>query len=81
MMAENVVKFYAKDSAKDPNVVLERAMGDYRDVLIIGWDVEGYLDVRASLGLKDGGEILWLLEKVKKNLLEGLYSENRLADD
>ena len=69
----DVVKFYPKDSAKDADNVLEQALGVYKDVLIIGWDKDGYMETRATLGLKDGGDMLWLLEKFKLNLLNGAY--------
>jgi hypothetical protein len=68
-----VVKFYPKDAAKDADNVLEQAIGRYSEVLILGWNKEGFMDARATLGLKDGGEVLWLLEKFKINLLTGVY--------
>lgn len=79
-MAE-VVKFYPKDAAKDPDAVLEQAIGRFEDVLIIGWDKQGKMDARASLGLKDGGDMLWLIEHFKHNLLNGDYSGFEAADD
>ena len=56
----SVVKFFPKGAAKDPDAVLEQAIGQYDDVVIIGWDKEGLLDPRASLGL-NSANILWLL--------------------
>ena len=72
-MAE-VVKFYPQNAAENPDNVLEQAIGSYGDVLILGWDKDGNLDARASLGLKSGSEVLWLLEKFKTNLLNGVYA-------
>lgn len=74
-MTVEVVKFFAADAAKDPDAVLEQAMGNFSDVLVIGWDKDGDLDACATLGLKDGGEILWLLEVFKANLINGDYGE------
>tara|TARA_R110000803_G_scaffold80261_5_gene146068 strand:- start:10390 stop:10620 length:231 start_codon:yes stop_codon:yes gene_type:complete len=37
-------------------------------VLVIGWDTNG--DLIFSSSIADGGEVLWLLEKTKKALLE-----------
>lgn len=70
-----VVKFYPKDAAKDADNVLEQAMGHYKEVLVLGWldDEVGTMDARATLGLKDGAEILWLVEKFKHNLMNGVY--------
>jgi len=71
---DNITKLYTKDAAKDPDVVLERAVGSYDDVILLGWDKEGLFDPRASLGL-DHKEILWLLELFKQNLLSGMYND------
>ena len=73
MTQSNVVKFYASDAAKDPDAVLEQALGQFSDVLVIGWDKDGMLDARATLGLKDGGDMLWLIESFKRKLLDGDY--------
>lgn len=69
-----VVKFYPADAAKDADNVLEQAIGNYSDVLIIGWDKDGNFDARATLGLKDGGDCLWLVETFKFKLLNGDFS-------
>lgn len=56
----------------DPDHVLEQAVGVYGDCLIIGYDKEGYLDVRASLSLTTS-KILLLMEQFKFKLLSGDY--------
>jgi hypothetical protein len=71
----SVVKFYAADAAKEPDNVLEQAMGDYSEVLVIGWDKNGELDIRATKGLADGGNMLWLIESLKTGLMNGDYKE------
>ena len=71
----SVVKFYPKNAAASADAVLEQAAGEFSEVLIIGWDKEGMLDARATLGLSDGGEILWLIEAFKRGLMAGEYSE------
>ena len=72
-MSDNVVKFYPADAYKDPDAVLEQAIGEYSDVLIIGWNKDGIIDLRATKGIEDGGDMLWLIEKFKFNLLAGAY--------
>ena len=67
----DVVKFYPKGAAKDADNVLEQALGRYSEVLIIGFDKDGQFDARATLGLKDGGDCLWLIEMFKLKLLMG----------
>lgn len=69
----HIIKFYPKDAAKDADNVLEQAMGVFKDVVLLGYDSEGNFDARATLGLKDGGDMLWLIEKFKFDLLSGAY--------
>ena len=73
-MSGNVVKFYPKNAAEKPDLVLEQAIGQYQDAIIIGWDKDGLLDARSSLGLSHDN-VLWLIEKFKLKLLNGDYSE------
>ena len=69
----SVVKFYPKDAAKSADNVLEQAMGQYDQVLVIGWNKDGDFDARATLGLKDGAECLWLIEVFKHKLMSGVF--------
>jgi hypothetical protein len=70
----DIVMFYPADAAKSADNVLEQAIGTYDQVILIGWDKDGNLDARATLGLKDGGDVLWLLETFKRKLLNGDYA-------
>lgn len=74
-MSNKVVKLYPKDAAKDPDNVLEQAVGEYESVLILGWNHKGFLEARASLDM-DGKELLWLIESFKTKLVNGDYSED-----
>ena len=77
-----VVKFYPADAAKNPDNVLEQAMGVYTHVLVLGWrDDDGTLDARASTNLNGGADTLWLLENFKTKLLNGDYAATELHDD
>ena len=69
-----VIKFYGRDAAKNPDAVLEQAVGNYDNVLVLGWDKEGHLDPRADLGM-DKKEILLMVEVFKFNLILGNYDE------
>ena len=73
-VSADVVKFYPKDAAKKADAVLEQAIGQYEDVLILGYDAEGRLDPRATLTLKKA-DILWLIENFKHRLLSGEWDE------
>lgn len=68
-----VIKFYPADAAKNPDAVLEQAVGQYEKVLILGYDIDGNFDFRASLNLKDGGDVLWLVESFKAKLMNGEF--------
>ena len=69
-----IIKFYPHNAAKDPDAVLEQAIGEYESVFIIGYDKEGNMSPRASLNL-DGYELLFLLELFKHKWLNGDYGE------
>lgn len=67
-----VLKLYPPGSAKNPDAVLEQAIGKYESVLLIGYDHEGRMDIRSSTNLDCKG-ILWLIESFKKKMLNGDY--------
>lgn len=48
--------------------VLDGAREHLESGLVIGWDKEGQLYIASSLA--DGGDMLWLLEKAKAELLK-----------
>lgn len=48
--------------------LLEMAIGNVDDVLILGWDKDGELYFASSKG--DSGHCLWLMELAKKQLLD-----------
>lgn len=64
-----------KGAAFDPDAVLEQAKGEFGSVVLIGWDKDGILDVRASTNL-ERKDILWLIEAFKARLLSGDYEED-----
>ena len=51
-----------------PDRILEQAIGDLQGVVVLGYDKEGNEYFAASYA--DGGEVLWLMERLKKKLLE-----------
>ena len=59
--------------ARDPDVVLEAAKGDFKAVIVIGVDPDNCLKVAASLNLSYA-EILWHVEDFKRRLLAGDYN-------
>ena len=51
-----------------PDRVLEQAKGRLEGVVIVGFDLEGGEYFVSSYA--DGGTVLWLLERLKRELLE-----------
>lgn len=51
----------------NPERVLKGAQDKLEDVVILGWDKEGGFYFASSQA--DGGDVLWLLELAKKELL------------
>jgi len=70
----DIVTLRQPDAAKDPDVVLECALGNYGSVLVLGYDKDGFLDARASLNL-DKKEIMWLISVFQHKLLNGDYTD------
>ena len=42
---------------------------------MIGWNKDGELEIRSTLGIKDGPQALWLVEVFKQKLVAGDYFE------
>lgn len=76
----SVVKFYPKGSAKNPDIVLERSLGQYESVLIMGYDTEGRFDVRSSTNL-NASDMLWLIEWFKARLMDGDYFDGETMEE
>lgn len=73
-MKSNVIKFYPSNASENPDLVLEQAIGQFENILILGWNKEnGLLDARASRGM--GGDILLLIEQFKYKLIRGDYKD------
>ena len=66
------VEFKTGEVSLDSDTVLEEAKGNYTSVVTIGWDKEGYLDIRSTNNL-DQKDILWLVQMFKHKLLDGDY--------
>jgi hypothetical protein len=71
-MADNIVKFYSLRAALAPDVVLEHAAGVYEEVLVIGYNKAGELEVRASLNF-DMKSIFFALEAFKHQVMSGEF--------
>jgi len=57
----------------DPDLVLENAKGELEGVILIGYDKDGEEYFASTYA--DGGDVLWLLERMKLRLLKGEEEE------
>ena len=58
---------------KDPDAALEEAKGLFKSCAVLGWNEQDELVVRVTDGFTNN-QMLWLLEVVKKELIEGKFS-------
>ena len=52
-----------------PDEVLERAKGEFKEVLILGYDEEGMFKIFTN-GAMTKNEVLWIIKKLEQRLLE-----------
>ncbi len=65
----NVIRFNGVTRLNvEPDVVLEAAIGALDGVVVLGYSKDGEEYFASSYA--DGGDVLWLLERLKKQLLE-----------
>ena len=74
MTDTQILKFTPKDAAKDPDHVLECAIGEYESVFVIGWNKDGTLDPRSSTSLSPA-QLNYMIDIFKHKLLNGDYTE------
>jgi len=61
---------------KGADAALKSSLGHFKDVLILGYDTDGYMDVLASTGLAPKAELLMLVENFKHSLMNGVYDDD-----
>lgn len=61
--------------ANSPDVVLKAALGVYKDILILGYNDAGDLEVMGTSGMASKSELLFLVETFKTALMNGLYDD------
>jgi hypothetical protein len=56
------------ETLTNPDNVMQRSMGHFENIILIGTNEDGHMEVRSSLNLtvKD---MLWMLEMTKQNIL------------
>lgn len=61
---------------KAADAVLKECVGNFKEVLILGYDTDGYMDVLASAGMAPKAELLMLIENFKHALMNGVYDDD-----
>ena len=69
----SVITFPVKNAAINPDVVLDKAKGEYESLCIVGWNHDGKIDLRASLNLNHV-QLNWLLGVIQHKLQNGDYA-------
>ena len=67
----NIINLIPQDNT--PDEVLENCKGNYKDVLILGWDKEELLSAKATNSL-DVKEMIYMIEVFKSALISSAYS-------
>ena len=68
------------ETLTNPDNVMQRSMGHFENIILIGTNEDGHMEVRSSLNLtvKD---MLWMLEMTKQNILLTALSHEDDDDD
>ena len=68
----NIERLYPSNFTEFPDNLLREAMGNYDDLLMLGYNKNGELDIRCSSGIEKA-HIVWMIEFFKVKLLRGDY--------
>jgi hypothetical protein len=71
-MSADIKKLYPRDAAKNPDNVLEQAVGVYDEVIIMGHNKDGEFDIRASTNIAQK-DLLWMTQLFIHKLMNGDY--------
>ncbi len=74
-MTDNVTKLYTANAAKNPDNVLEQAIGEYDRVAIVGYNKSGEMEFRASTNFSEEA-IYYALGAFKVALIEAGYADD-----
>ena len=68
------------ETLTNPDNVMQRSMGHFENIILIGTNEDGHMEVRSSLNLtvKD---MLWMLEMTKQNILLTVLSHDDDDED
>jgi hypothetical protein len=67
-----ITTLYPKDAAKNPDFVLEQAIGKYADLVIIGYNHDDELEVRSNTTFSEA-EVMNAIKTFEHNYYGGMY--------
>ena len=70
----NVQKFYPANAAEKANNVLEQCLGSFEDVLVLGLDSDGGVDIRVTTTLTDA-EVIALIARANFIIMQAINGE------
>jgi len=70
----NVQKFYPANAAEKADNVLEQCLGSFEDVLVLGLDSDGGLDIRVTTTLRDA-EVIALIARANFIMMRAISGE------
>lgn len=70
---DNIHRMYPGNAADNPDYVLEQSIGQFSEVLVLGWDKEGLMSARCSNSLSDG-DLNLMIDIFKKMMIDKYYS-------
>ena len=71
----NIINFFPNNAAEAPDNVLKQAIGEYNEVLVLGWDKNNEMHCRSTTGLTHE-KVLWIVTKFQHKLMNGDYAED-----
>lgn len=71
-MTDNVIQLKTGNMTTDE--LLEECKGKFKDFVIMGWGEDDRMSTALTSGLVDVGDLLFLMELFKLNLMTGIYS-------
>lgn len=71
-MTDNVVRFRPANEMEGADAVLERAQGIFDEVLVIGFNKQGEVEGRVTLGMTER-DAVWMMEILKFAMMNGDY--------
>jgi len=68
-----LLKVYPDNAQKDPDKVLQCAVGDFSEVIVLGFNKDGHIEGRVSLELNEM-DAYYLLQALAADILSNKFS-------